>query len=53
MLTCVCREDDTKWPVKNKDGRTELEIRMGKQHISFEASSPTVALLPISSLQTC
>jgi hypothetical protein len=30
------REDDTKWPQKNKDGRQELEIRMGNEHISFE-----------------
>lgn len=32
------REDDSKWPEKNKDGRQELEIRMGNEHISFEAS---------------
>ena len=32
------REDDTKWPQKNKDGRQELEIRMGGEHISFEVS---------------
>lgn len=31
-----CREDDTKWPQKNKDGRQELEIRLGNEHISFE-----------------
>lgn len=31
-----CREDDTKWPQKNKDGRQELEIRIGNEHISFE-----------------
>ena len=30
------REDDTKWPQKIKDGRQELEIRMGSEHISFE-----------------
>lgn len=30
------REDDTKWPQKNKDGRQELEIRVGNEHISFE-----------------
>lgn len=33
------REDDTKWPQKNKDGRQELEIRMGGEHISFEVRS--------------
>ena len=27
------REDDTKWPQKNKDGRQELEIRLGNEHI--------------------
>lgn len=32
------REDDTKWPQKNKDGRQELEIRLGNEHISFEVS---------------
>lgn len=30
------REDDSKWPQKNKDGRQELEIRIGNEHISFE-----------------
>lgn len=30
------REDDSKWPQKNKDGRQELEIRLGSEHISFE-----------------
>jgi len=32
------REDDGKWPQKNKDGRQELEIRMGNEHISFETA---------------
>lgn len=32
----VRREDDGKWPQKNKDGRQELEIRMGSELISFE-----------------
>ncbi|RDW88924.1 hypothetical protein BP6252_00956 [Coleophoma cylindrospora] len=31
-------EDDSKWPQKNKDGRQELEIRMGSEHISFETA---------------
>jgi GrpB-like predicted nucleotidyltransferase (UPF0157 family) len=35
----IMKEDDTKWPQKNKDGRQELEIRLGNEHISFEASS--------------
>jgi len=30
------KEDDGKWPQKNKDGRQELEIRLGNEHISFE-----------------
>lgn len=34
------REDDTKWPQKNKDGRQELEIRLGNEHISFEVDQP-------------
>lgn len=38
------REDDTKWPQKNKDGRQELEIRLGSEHISFEACPPHHAL---------
>jgi hypothetical protein len=38
MQLCLMnpREDDTKWPQKNKDGRQELEIRLGNEHISFE-----------------
>jgi protein mago nashi len=32
------REDDSKWPEKNRDGRQELEIRLGNEHISFEVS---------------
>jgi hypothetical protein len=45
------REDDTKWPQKNKDGRQELEIRLGSEHISFEvrtslSSSPSILTLP-------
>ena len=32
------REDDKKWPQKNKDGRQELEIRLGGDHVSFEVS---------------
>ena len=32
------REDDSKWPEKNKDGRQELEIRLGNEHISFEVN---------------
>ena len=32
----IMKEDDSKWPEKNKDGRQELEIRLGNEHISFE-----------------
>jgi protein mago nashi len=35
------REDDGKWPQKNKDGRQELEIRLGNDHISFEVRGKT------------
>ena len=35
----VIKEDDSKWPPKNKDGRQELEIRMGNEHILFEVST--------------
>ncbi|EAA66296.1 hypothetical protein AN1178.2 [Aspergillus nidulans FGSC A4] len=34
----IAREDDSKWPQKNKDGRQELEIRLGNEHISFETA---------------
>jgi hypothetical protein len=33
---CDNREDDTKWPPKNRDGKQELEIILGNDHISFE-----------------
>ncbi|KAJ2902682.1 Mago nashi protein [Zalerion maritima] len=34
----IMKEDDGKWPQKNKDGRQELEIRMGSEHIAFETA---------------
>ncbi|KAI4155898.1 MAG: hypothetical protein LQ340_000678 [Diploschistes diacapsis] len=34
----IMKEDDSKWPEKNRDGRQELEIRMGNEHISFETA---------------
>ncbi|AEO66634.1 a9276a8f-83e0-462a-86e2-97e3b8ff5920 [Thermothielavioides terrestris] len=34
----IMKEDDAKWPTKNKDGRQELEIRLGNDHISFETA---------------
>lgn len=35
----IMREDDANWPKKNSTGRQELEVRLGKEHISFEVSS--------------
>lgn len=35
-LSEIMKEDDANWPPKNKDGRQELEIRLGNQHVSFE-----------------
>ena len=35
----IMKEDDSKWPQKNKDGRQELEIRVGNEHILFEVGS--------------
>ncbi|KAG9295651.1 hypothetical protein G9A89_002969 [Geosiphon pyriformis] len=34
----IMKEDDARWPKKNVVGRQELEIRLGNEHISFEAS---------------
>lgn len=34
----IMKEDDSKWPQKNKDGRQELEIRLGSEHIQFETA---------------
>ena len=31
-------EDDEKWPKKNVVGRQELEVRLDKEHISFETA---------------
>ena len=36
------REDDTNWPKKSVVGKQELEIRIGKDHISFEVSCELV-----------
>lgn len=35
----IVKEDDTKWPPRNRDGKQELEIRMGNYHISLEVST--------------
>ncbi|KAI5304755.1 Protein mago nashi 2, partial [Ascosphaera atra] len=34
----IMKEDDSNWPEKNKDGKQELEIRLGNEHISFETA---------------
>lgn len=34
----LIREDDSQWPTKNVVGSQEIEIRLGTEHISFEAS---------------
>ncbi|KAL8307583.1 hypothetical protein RB593_006117 [Gaeumannomyces tritici] len=38
LIWRLCREDDKKWPPKNKDGKQELEIKIGNDHISFETA---------------
>jgi hypothetical protein len=43
METNRDREIDTKWPKRNKDGRQELEIRLGNEHISFDVCQPQSA----------
>lgn len=40
----MSREDDSKWPQKNKDGRQELEIRVGNDHISFEVGNARLSV---------
>ena len=34
----VTKEDDHRWPAPDRDGRQELEIKMGSEHISFTCS---------------
>ena len=38
------REDDVSWPKKNIVGRQELEVRVDKEHISFEVRGPSTGL---------
>lgn len=43
QLTRLChsrtdREDDSNWPQKSVVGKQELEVRLGKTHISFETA---------------
>ena len=35
----VTAEDDNNWPQPDRVGRQELEIKVGKEHISFTVSS--------------
>jgi Mago nashi protein len=42
----IMKEDDTKWPQKNKDGKQELEIRLGNEHISFEVRGSQIGSAP-------
>ena len=37
-MTINFREDDANWPPSDKNGRQELEIVIGKEHISFTTS---------------
>lgn len=47
----VTKEDDKNWPESNReDGRQELEIRMGKEHIVFE-SAKIGSLLDVQSCE--
>jgi protein mago nashi len=43
----IMKEDDTKWPQKNKDGKQELEIRLGNEHISFEVRGFQIGSAPL------
>jgi len=34
------REDDHNWPEPDRVGRQELEVKLGKEHISFTVRTP-------------
>ncbi|WVQ84062.1 hypothetical protein IAT38_006207 [Cryptococcus sp. DSM 104549] len=34
----ITKEDDNQWPKKNIGGKQELEVRLDKEHISFETA---------------
>jgi protein mago nashi len=34
----VTKCDDSRWPAPTRDGRQELEVKMGKEHISFTSA---------------
>lgn len=43
------RESDEKWPERNRDGKQELEVRLGQYHIAFE----TAVIGSMSDVQKC
>ncbi|BFZ57660.1 Protein mago nashi [Savitreella phatthalungensis] len=32
----ILKEDDSRWPPRSREGRQELEVRLGQEHINFE-----------------
>ena len=46
------REDDASWPKKNIVGRQELEVRVDKDHISFEVSPSVWRRVSVANKQT-
>lgn len=34
----IMKEDDIAWPVENREGRQELEIMVGDEHVSFRTA---------------
>lgn len=39
------REDDHNWPEPDRVGRQELEVKLGKEHISFTVSRPSITVI--------
>lgn len=49
----VTREDDNSWPAPDKNGRQELEIKSGREHISFTVINHTNAMsIPSNTFKT-
>jgi len=44
----ILKEDDSKWPEPDRTGRQELEVVLGKDHISF-ATTKLGSLLQVQS----
>jgi Mago nashi protein len=44
----ITAEDDSNWPQPDRDGRQELEIKIGKEHISFNVSSSIMITYTLS-----